>query len=267
MNKDSSLCISVASNPGNFGAMFHNEAYKNLDMNWFYLPRKIDTSEELKKAIDGVRVFGIKGCSVSMPHKETVVNLINELDPSASKIGAVNTIVNNDGILKGYNTDFYGAMMSLEKANISGKNVLLVGAGGVAKAVGLAVKELGGTLKIANRTYKKAVIIAERLKAEVVSWDEINNTSAHILINATSVGMMNPKEMIIDKDFVDNFDYIMDVVIYPPKSKLLRTAKSLGKQIIPGTLMCVFQAARQFKLYTGIDAPSIVINNTLNSFK
>ena len=92
MNKDSSLCISVASNPGNFGAMFHNDAYKNLDMNWIYLPRKLAETADIKHLINSIRLLEIKGCSVSMPHKEKIINYLDSLDRSAEKIGAVNTI-------------------------------------------------------------------------------------------------------------------------------------------------------------------------------
>lgn len=266
MNKETSICISIAARPGNFGCNFHNAAYKDLNLNWIYIPRKLTESSDLKSLVHSIRTLNFKGCSVSMPHKEKIINYIDNLDESALKIGAVNTIVNDGDNLIGYNTDYYGAKMSLEKNNIDGKNVLMIGAGGVAKAVGLAIKDLGGNLKIANRTYENVLIIAKKLKAEIVPWEKINNISAHLLINATSVGMMNQKEMIVDKNIINNYDTVMDVVIYPAETKLLRTAKDLGKKIIPGTLMCVFQAARQFKLYTGLDAPPSIINKTIESF-
>ena len=266
INKKSVVCISIASNPGDFGANFHNSLYKTLNMNWIYLPRKVLSRKEVIKVIDTIRVLDIRGCSVSMPHKEEVINFIDDLDLSASKIGAVNTIVNNSGKLKGYNTDYYGAKMSLEKAKIKGKSVLMLGAGGVAKAVGLAVKDSGGILKIANRSHQKAIDLANKLNAETILWEEINLLSSDVLINATSVGMLDPKKMIIEKDLINNYNFIMDVVIYPPESKLLKTAISLGKKTIPGTLMCVYQAAKQFKLYTGLDVPNYIIDNRIASF-
>ena len=147
IDRDTTLCISIAAKPGNFGARFHNSAYSLLGLNWVYLPRRVETLSELQVVIKAVRVLGIKGCSVSMPHKEDVIQYIDQTDSSAEKIGAVNTIkLQNDGSLKGFNTDFYGAKKALEKADIEGQKVVMVGTGGVAKAIGLAVIELGGEL-------------------------------------------------------------------------------------------------------------------------
>ena len=202
-----------------------------------------------------------------MPHKETVIQYLDDLDVSAERIGAVNTIVQNvNGTLRGYNTDFYGAKKALEKSEIKGKGVLMLGAGGAAKAVGLAIKELGGFLTIANRTYKRAKELSEKLNAKVIPWRQISNSSGYLLVNATSVGMERPNEMIVKEDIIRNFTVVMDVVIYPAETKLLRSAKETGKEVIPGTLMCVYQAAEQFKIYTGFDAPEKVIKSTLKAF-
>ena len=168
--------------------------------------------------------------------------------------------------MKGYNTDLYGAKKALEKAEIKGKKVLMIGAGGVAKAVGLAVKELGGFLTIANRTYGRAKELSEKLNAKVIPWKQISNSSGYLLVNATSVGMKSPNKMIVKEDVITNFSVVMDVVIYPAETKILRIAKEIGKEVIPGTLMCVYQAAEQFKIYTGFDAPEKVINSTLKAF-
>ena len=267
MDKDTKLCISIASSPGNFGANFHNSAYKQLNLNWVYIPLKIENTSALESAIKGVRALGIIGCSVSMPHKEAVIKCLDKMDMFAENIGAVNTIVQSEsGILKGYNTDFYGAKTALEKAEIKGKRVLMIGAGGVAKAVGLAVKELGGILTIANRTYDRAKYLSNMLNANVILWEQVKNSSAHLLINATSVGMKNSNEMIVKEEVIKNFDIVMDVVIYPAETKLLKIAKEIGKEVIPGSLMCVYQAAEQFKIYTGFDAPEKVIKSTLKAF-
>ena len=268
INKDTVVCISIAAKPGNFGANFHNCAYDLLDLNWVYIPRKVERSSDLERAINGVRSLGIRGCSVSMPHKETVIQHLDDLDVAAEKIGAVNTIKQNeDKTLKGYNTDFYGAKRALEGIGIKEQEVLMVGAGGVAKAIGLAVKEMGGELMIANRTYQKAKKLSEQLKADVITWEQLGSASGYLLINATSVGMRDPHSMIVSKEIIEKFDVIMDVVIYPARTKLLQTAKELGKQIIPGALMCVYQAAEQFKIYTGLMAPLEIISNTLETLK
>ena len=264
VNKDTTLCISIAAKPGSFGARFHNSAYDILGLNWAYIPRKVENGSDLEGVIAGIRALGIRGCSVSMPHKETVIQYLNEMDISARRIGAVNTIrQQEDGILKGCNTDFHGARRALSETTIKGHDVLMVGAGGVAKAIGLAVKEMGGRLLIANRTYHKAQKLSEQLDAVAVPQESIIDMSGHVLINATSVGMRDPDSMIVSKEVIRKYNVIMDVVIYPSQTKLLQTAKELDKQIIPGILMCVYQAAEQFKIYTGIEAPAEIISNTL----
>ena len=113
ISKDTEVCISIAGKPGDFGARFHNTAYRVLGLNWIYVPRRIDTAQ-LKSVIEAVRVLNICGCSVSMPHKTEVMKYLDNVDQLASKIGAVNTIVRqSDGTLKGYNTDFYGAKRAI----------------------------------------------------------------------------------------------------------------------------------------------------------
>jgi len=268
INEKTKLCISIAANPGNFGANFHNSAFDILDLNWVYIPQRVKSSTDLNRVVNGIRALSIKGCSVSMPHKESVIKYLDELDNFAEKIGAVNTIkLLDDGTLKGYNTDFYGAMKALERVNIKGKKVLLIGAGGVAKAVGLAVKELGGLLTITNKTYKKAKELSNRYNAKLIPWEQANSSFGYLLINATSVGMKSPKAMIVKENAIRNFDVIMDVVIYPAHTKLLKTASKAGKKILPGTLMCVYQAAEQFKIYTGIEAPIEIVDRTLRAFE
>jgi len=268
INKDTVVCISIAAKPGNFGANFHNSAYEHLNLNWVYLPRKVKSATDLERTIKGVRAMDIKGCSVSMPHKETVIQYLDDLDIYAERIGAVNTIRQDEnGSLKGYNTDYYGAKKALEKAEIKGKKVLMAGAGGAARAIGLAVKELGGVLTIANRTYDKSRELSEKLNAKVIPWKQMSNSYAYLLINATSVGMKDLDKMIITERVISNFDVVMDVIIYPAETKLLRVAKEAGKEVIQGTLMCVHQAAEQFKIYTGFEAPEEIINKTIKAFE
>ena len=168
--------------------------------------------------------------------------------------------------MKGYNTDFYGAKKALQKINLTGKNIILIGAGGAAGAIGLAVKELGGHLTIATRDFERGKELSKKLNAKTITLEQVKNSSGYLLINATPVGMKNTNEMIVEKDVIENYNTIMDLVIYPAETKLLRLAAELDKKIIPGTLMCVYQAAEQFKIYTGIDAPEKVINSTLMRF-
>ena len=118
INTSTKICISIAAKPGNFGANFHNSAYRELNLNGIYLPRKLTKTADLKYLINSIRLLEIIGCSVSMPHKEKIINYLDSLDQSAEKIGAVNTILNIDGLLKGYNTDYFGAKKALENMAI-----------------------------------------------------------------------------------------------------------------------------------------------------
>jgi len=264
INTETTLCISIAEKPGNFGANFHNSAYNILNLDWMYIPRKVESHLDLEKVIGSLRSFNIRGCSVSMPYKENVIEYLDDLDFSAKNIGAVNTILNtNDGFLKGYNTDYYGAKKALENMEINGQKIFMIGAGGVAKAIGLAVVDLGGKLTIINRDSEKSENLSKKLNCKSINFENIDECFGYVLINATSVGMNDTDKMIVEENLLNNYKVIMDVVIYPSETKLIKSAKFLNKHIIPGSLMCVYQAAKQFKIYTGLDAPDEIISHTL----
>ena len=268
MDKDTSICISIAANPGNFGSTFHNSAYKFLGLNWVYLPRKVESVSQLGSVIEGIHALGIRGCSVSMPHKEAIIKYIDELDISAEKIRAINTIQRQEGgALKGYNTDFYGYKKSIEGIDIKEKKIMMVGAGGVARAIAHAIVEEKGQLVIANRTFEKALSLSEELKCDVLPWDQLTDTSGYLFVNATSVGMRSPTSMVVPVEVLARFEVIQDVVIDPVQTLLLREAKKQGKRIIHGIKMCVYQAAEQFNIYTGLDAPSEVIAKALPIYR
>jgi len=267
IDKNTNICISIAAEPGNFGAIFHNSAYRELNLNWIYLPRKLTKTSYLIHLINNLRLLEIIGCSVSMPHKEKIIDYLDSLDQSAERIGAVNTILNSKGSLKGYNTDYFGAKKALKKISIKNKEVLLVGAGGVAKAIGFAVKDLGGKLTICNRNNDRGEDLCELLNSNFLTHSKLNSANGHLLINATSVGMNAPEEMIVNDRTIDNFDVVMDAVIYPAKTKILSVAQDKGKVIVPGTLMCVYQALEQFKIYTGLDVPKKILDRTIRAFK
>lgn len=246
INKNTKKIISIAERPGTFGVDFHNRGYELLGLNYMYIPLKV-LPHELHTAMSLVR-GNFAGCSVSMPYKEDVIKYLDELDGTARAINAVNTIVNSDGRLTGYNTDYLGVRKVIgDSLDIFGKEVVLIGAGGVAQAIGLAVKELGGDLNISNRNRTKAEDLAEKVGARTFPFERITNSRGHLLINATSVGM-GSDESIVDEKTIRNFDAVMDVVI--GDSRLIKTAKQIGKVVLPGKRMTVYQAAEQFKLYT-----------------
>jgi len=265
INKDTTVCISIALKPGNFGATVQNAAYKALEMNYIYKPFGIEPAD-LPHIAKTIRAFKIKGCGVSMPYKMDVMKYIDKIDDNAKKIGAVNTIVNNNSLLEGYNTDYYGAKIALEKMfNPKGKIVLIVGAGGAARAISLALKELGAKkIYITNRTPEKAEELAKEFGLETIKFSDIKNMKADLFVNATPVGM-NPDadKMIIESSLLPNFKALLDVVTAPPETSLMKEAKKKGLTIIPGYVMSLYQSAKQFELYTGREAPLDVMKKSL----
>ena len=204
-----------------------------------------------------------------MPHKINVLQYLDRIDSTAKKIGAVNTIVNNNGILHGYNTDFEGAKRVIqENYDVSPKKVLIIGAGGVSRAIIMALKEnRAGKIYISNRDEKKGKQVAKEFNLSYYPFNQKNDFKGDLLVNATPVGMApRDQEMIVKKNHLVQYQAIMDVVIYPNRTHLIQVAEELGKVIIPGFKMALYQAAAQFKLYTGQDAPLEIMVKNMKRF-
>ena len=248
--------------------IIHNTLFKELNFNGIYVPFKVDNIGDFMKEFRGLDV---KGYSVTIPHKESVVNYLDAIDPIAKKIGAVNTIVNKGGQLVGFNTDCEAAIKVLEAVNsrgerpfaltkdvhLRGKKVTLVGAGGVARAIAFGLKERQAQITIINRNYGRAQSLARDVGCLVSKFDESEAFNADILINATPVGMF-PKinETPIDKHKLKPNMIVFDTIYNPIETKLLKEAKAQGCKTINGLSMFVHQAAAQFKLWTG-QMPSV----------
>ncbi|MEW5693937.1 MAG: shikimate dehydrogenase [Candidatus Hydrogenedentota bacterium] len=227
----------------------HNTAFQRYKMNKVYLTFFVSN---LKKAIDGVRALDIKGLSITIPFKVSIIPYLDELDPLSKTIGAVNTVVNKNDKLIGYNTDVYGAISSIEeKIKIKDKTVVMLGAGGVARAIGYGIVNKKGNLIIYNRTIKKGKRLACELNCQFKPIEEIRWDKVDILINSTSVGM-TPfiNESPIDIKYLKNI-VVFDTVYNPRITRLLRLAKKKGCVIIQGISMLINQAEKQFELWTG----------------
>jgi shikimate dehydrogenase len=264
VNKDTQLCISVAGRPSNFGTTLHNAGYAALGLNYVY---KAFGVNDLAGALIGVRALHIRGCSVSMPFKEVVLPFLDDLDETARVIGAVNTIVNDAGRLVGYNTDAIGARKALESiAAKSSETVLLLGAGGAARAIVFALQQMGfKQVRVSNRDPKKIKYLDSIMSCEVVLWEERHLAGADLLINATSVGMSpDVDKSPIGSEFLSQIRGVMDVVVLPMESSLIKLARSLGKDVAPGYLMSLEQMIEQFRLYTGEAPPRDVMVDNLN---
>lgn len=264
------LCGSISLHPSSLGATMHRAAYAALGLDWAYMPFKVT---DVHGALTGMRALGIRGFGVSMPHKLSVIPLLDALDPLAARIGAVNTIVNDDGVLTGHNTDALGARRALEEhGELTGRSVVLVGAGGAARAIAFALLEAGAHLTLANRTQERADALRSDLTrnfgaaapVEVRSLDALPRR-ADVLVNSSSGGMNGAAldERVLS--FVDAADVVMDIVYKPIETRLVELARARGKVAIHGGRMLLHQARSQFELYTKLAAPLEVMDRALRA--
>jgi len=257
ITKDTKCCISIAERPGNFGSSIFNATFQKLKLDFIYKPFKL-AKKDLPRAIEAIRTLNIRGCGVSMPHKTLIHKYLDKIDPVALKIGAINTVVNEEGILTGYNTDYLGAKAALKETfSVLGKTAHIVGSGGAARAIIVALKEGGATrLTISSRNKLEAKKIAKEFNVWYCPDTKKVGENVDLLVNATPVGMApNIDDMIVSKVELLKYKAVMDVVVNPFNTKLISLAKKNNKIVIPGYKMALHQAAFQFSLYTGIKAP------------
>jgi len=247
----------------------HNAAFKETGIDYLYVPFRVK-KEGLSKAIEGMRALNIRGLSVTIPHKVAVIPFLDELDPLAQRIGAVNTIVNDDGVLRGYNTDATGFLQTLLERGVEpeGKNMVILGAGGASRAISFILAERGAYLVILNRLLELdwAEGLASRIsqiftkEVEALELNEENLAKvlekADIVVNATSVGMSpNIDETPIPAKLLKPGLIVFDIVYNPIKTRLLREAEATGAKTIGGLDMLVWQGVLAFELWTGMKAP------------
>lgn len=245
------LCISLAARPSNIGTRFHNYLYDLLGLNFVY---KAFAPVDLGQAIAGVRGLGIRGAAVSMPYKEAVIELVDVMDPSAIAIDSVNTIVNNDGVLTAYNTDYLAIARLLAEHSVNPEStVLLRGSGGMAKAVAAALRDAGfAAVTIVARNEASG-----RALAGLYNFDwlpEVGDATAELLVNVTPLGMAGADEDVqsFDSATVAAAQVVFDVVALPSETPLVRAARAAGKAVITGAEVIAIQAEEQFVLYTGV---------------
>ena len=264
-----SKCCGIIGDPieHTMSPIMHNAAFKKLGLDYVYLPFRVE-QEELGKAIEGMKALNMRGLNVTIPHKVAVIKFLDELDHLADKIGAINTIVNDDGVLKGYNTDATGFLRALQERKIEpeGKKVVILGAGGAARAISFILAERDSRLTILNRTWDKAKVCAGRVSeifhSQAVAL-ELGKESlgmalseADILVNTTSVGMSpDIDETPIPSDLLRPDLVVFDIVYNPIKTRLRREAEAAGATVISGLDMLVWQGALAFEKWTGLKAP------------
>jgi shikimate dehydrogenase len=237
----------------------HEAAYRHCEIDASY--RVFDVRpEQLADAIATAREVGIRQLAVSLPHKETVIPLLDEVAPNARAIGAVNTVTLLDGRLVGTNTDWLGAIRALERARpLEGTRAVILGAGGTARALAYGLQERGARVTVLNRTVERAQLLVRELGADAAgSLDELSEMPHDVLVNTTSVGLREDASPVPASSLRAD-STVMDAVYEPEQTRLLRDAAAVGARTVPGKWMLVYQAAEQFRQWTGRIAPTDVM--------
>ena len=270
-----SLCGVIGEPIGHsLSPIMQNAAFRASDLNYVYLAFEVKR-EVLDVAIKGFQSMNILGLNVTIPHKVTITNLLDKIDNDAKKVGAVNTILNKDGRMIGFNTDVEGVIRPLTKRGLQdgdGEPIIL-GAGGAARACLLALEKLGfSNVTVLNRTIDKARIMVEevvkdnRLDCTVLELSRRNLinavSSAPIIINATSVGMFD-SDVFVSEDVFRRNMVVFDVVYTPVKTHILNIAEKSGATIVPGYEMLVSQGEASFTIWTGMKPPEGVMEKAV----
>ncbi len=268
INSQTKLCV-IIGNPleHSVSPQIHNAAYRAMGLNFVYLACKVET---VREAVAGIRALGIRGASVTIPHKESVIPFLDQLSELAERIGAVNTVVNENGRLIGYNTDGEAAYQSLVSAGIKleDRKITILGAGGAARAIifTIAGKRKSGRITIMDTRDQMALALAEevgdktgarirsvKMKADTLS-AELKDSS--VLINATPVGMYpGINQSPVPAELLRRDLSVFDIVYNPLRTRLMKEAGKKGAKVVGGLEMLVRQAGEQFRLFTGKKPP------------
>src|SRR5438309_7672524 len=230
-----------------------NAALRRENVNGVFLALHAKTLKDLLACVKDIPIHGL---SITMPHKETIIKFLDNTDSHTTKIGACNTVVRaQDGKLYGFNTDSAGVVRPLEqRITLDKSKILVLGAGGAARAAVYGLKERGAEVYILNRSVGPAQKLARSARARIIKRAALKKQTFDAIINATPVGMGNTRESPLNEDEIQA-RYVFDMIYDPPESRLIRLAKARGAQVIPGIEMFVQQAARQFEIWSGKPAP------------
>ncbi len=251
--------------------LIHNRAMQHAGVNARYLPFRVPP-DDLNTFIAACPKIGIHGISITIPHKERALDYCTQAEASATGIGAINTMIFDENDRLGYNTDYRAAMdcinavYSNSDAAVShqGRRVLILGAGGVSRAIAWGLKQRGADVTIASRSYDRAAAMAHELGTRVVTWDDRHAQKPQLLVNGTPVGMHpNVDEAPYSKTAINNFMVVFDTVYNPENTLLIKQAREMKAKVITGVDMFVRQAAYQFKLFTGREAPAQLMRDAI----
>ena len=257
----------------------HNAAFRHLGLDCVYLAFDVDP-RNVTQAVSSIRALGLCGINVTIPHKQSVMEGLDEIAPEASMVGAVNTVVNEDGMLKGYNTDISGVLRALQSELEfvpQDKSIFIVGAGGASRAVIVAMCTGGArSIAIVNRTYSKARELSEEFfpRFDGVAFsatplddaDRVSElmTQADIVINCSSAGMGDIEPLCLPLDLLGESCVVYDLVYKPAVTPLVRDSRALGLKAESGLGMLLYQGVDAFEIWTGRDAPVEVMREALS---
>jgi len=231
----------------------HNRAFSHLGIDALYEAFPV---AEVKEGVRLIKEIPLLGVSVTMPHKEAILEFLDHIDPVAEEIGAVNTILNREGRLYGFNTDWIGVVRALEEVTpLKGKRVLVLGAGGGARAACYALKEKGASLTVSSRTFHKAQKLALSFGGEAIPWGKRDQGDWEVVINATPL----LTELPFPKEAIKEGMILMDMVYSPPLTPFLEEGQRRGAKVVSGLRMLLFQGVKQFEIWFEMKAPEEVM--------
>jgi shikimate dehydrogenase len=232
----------------------HTAAFRSMGLDAEY---RIFETEDIKGVIELIRSTSIRGLSVTMPHKRGVIPLLDAIEETARRVGAVNTIVNSAGRLTGHNTDANGLISCMDEEGIACQGrALLIGAGGAARAAAFVLRERGIRVAVTNRNEERGRAFAAEMGCAYLGFNELEMFSADIMINATPLGMSPLRDLLpVPEALIRKEMTVIDLIYNPPETRLLSLARGRGCRTISGLSMFVYQGALQFRLWTGLNAP------------
>lgn len=250
--------------------LIHNAAFRKLGLDCVYLPFRVPR-DDMSQFVRSCPQLGVHGLSVTIPHKEAIVSELSNAAPAVRETHACNTVVFDEGAVNGYNTDYSSALSSIldalggKEASLKDRGVLLLGAGGVSAAIAHALVSRQAKVYIANRTLSRAQDLATRTGATAIPWEEREKFMDGVLVNGTPIGMHpNVDEAPFNAAKLDRKAVVFDTVYNPEQTLLIKQAREHGCRTVTGVEMFVRQAAMQFKLFTGHDAPTEVMRDAVH---
>ncbi len=256
--------------------VMQNAAIRAMNIDYVYVPFHV-MPEDLAKAVEGIKALQLAGVNVTIPHKERIIEYLDEVSDYSREIGSVNTVINLNGVLRGDTTDGPGFIRSAETAwgDLNGCRTVILGAGGSAKAIAFALARIGCKIVVANRTYRRAVELVESLKATFANGDfesiELKKEllasrleNADLLVNTTSVGMFPDVYGIpLSPDLLHSKLMVYDLVYNPMKTRLVDEAQRRGARAMTGLGMLVHQGALSLRMWTGLEPPIDVMERAV----